>query len=343
MVRALQLLSLLVILTWLMPKACLERIDPDTIGVRRSLTGGIAEEDFGVGYHLSIPFLHRWYTLPRTVHYLDFSEDGGEPLDVRTKENNVIIIDVTIPYTVKTGDGWRIAKEGFIADYPAKVKSAALGILRENLAKLSNRDVQDPSKRLAIAEATLPLLNESLAQYHIEASHVVLRAIGFRSQYEAQLQRKQLFSVQAELDQAHKVRSEAEQETETVEKSIEKDVAIKEEQWNHTIEELKSEYQLKIAAIQAEAVEYDRRRRAEADAHYTKLTSEGDLAEALAEALGEKLKAEAVATRAGRTYSAIEAARRFKLGSVTLNSNDPDFLYRFGSMSAWRRFFLGEE
>ena len=342
MMRFVQILSLLIVMTWLFPKACLERIDPDEIGVRRSLTGGISEEDFGVGYHLSLPLWHRWYALPGTVHYLDFSSDTGEPLDVRTNENNVIIIDVTIPYVVQPGSGWQIVKEGFNTDYPAKVKSAAIGILRENLARLSNRDVQDPLKRKEIAESTLPLLNAALAQYHIAASHVVLRAIAFRPQYEAQLQRKQLFSVQAELDEALKLRSEAETKTETVEKSIEKDVAVKEEEWNKKIEELKSEYQLEIAEIEAQAVEYDRRRRAEADAGYTKLTSEGDLAEALAEALGEKLKAQAVATKAGRTFSAIEAARNFELGSVVLNSSDPSFLYDFGSMQAWRRFFLGE-
>ncbi len=340
--RSVQVVSVLIVLTWLFPKACLQTIDPYDIGVRRSLTGGIAEEDFGVGYHISLPLWHRWYELPRTMHYLDFSSDSGQSLDVRTKENNVIIIDVTITYSVVPGQGWRIVKEGLNLDYPAKVKSAALGILRENLAKLSNTDVQDPDQRQRIADETLPVLNEALAQYHVIASHVVLRAITFRSQYEAQLQRKQLFSVQAELDQALKQRSEAEQKTETVEKSIEKDVALKEESWNKEIEELKSEYQIKIAAIEAEAVEYDRRRRAEADAMYTELNAEGDLAEALAEALGEKLKAAAVATRAGRTFSAIEAARRFKLGDVTLNSNEADFLYRFGSMQAWRKFFLGE-
>ena len=73
-----------------------------------------------------------------------------------------------------------------------------------------------------------------------------------------------------------------------------------------------------IAQIEAEGVTYDRKHRAEGDAIYAKAQAEGDLAENQAQALGEKLRSEALATRAGRTFSAIEAVRRFQLGDVLL-------------------------
>ena len=62
----------------------------------------------------------------------------------------------------------------------------------------------------------------------------------------------------------------------------------------------------------------------------------------LSQRLGEKLKASALASRAGQTFSAITAAENFQLGDVQLNSNDPTFLQRFGSMEAWRKFFMGK-
>ncbi|MCB9729177.1 MAG: hypothetical protein H6744_18975 [Deltaproteobacteria bacterium] len=340
--KIVNVLSVVILVLWVLPKACLEPIDPDEIGVRRSLTGGIDEQDFGTGYHVSLPLWHRWYKLQRTIHYLEFSDESGAPLDVRTKENNVIFIDVTVPYRIKDDSGWQIVRAGFDGNYADKVKSTALGILREHLAQLSNLDVQDPQKRAEITQETLPVLNEALDQYHVEATHVVLRAIAFREQYEAKLQAKQFLIVQGRLDQALQGESAARQETETREKSIDKDVALKEESWNKKIEELKSKFQLEIAGIEADAVRYQRQRRAEADAIYTSATAEGDLAEALAEALGERLKAEALSTKAGRTFSAVQAAQRFKIGDLRLNSSDPQFLYRFGSMAAWRRFFLGE-
>ena len=78
------------------------------------------------------------------------------------------------------------------------------------------------------------------------------------------------------------------------------------------------------------------------NAFYGSAKADGDLAESKAEALGEKLAAQALSSQAGKTFSAITAAENFRLGPVELNSNDPAFLRNFGSMKAWRQFFLGE-
>ena len=343
MIRILNWLSAAVIVLWLMPSMCLERIDPGHIGVRRSLEGGVAKADFGVGYHLSIPFWHSWYQLDGTLHYLEFAQkSGSSPLEVRTKENNIIFIDLTVPYRIIPGSAYEIVREGLATSYEEKVKSSTVGILREQLANLSTIDVQVPEKRREATLRALPILNKVLAQYHVEATHVVLRSLRFREQYEQKLQNKQLFAVQGRLDEAMQRESAAKQETDTFEKGISKEIALKEEEWNRKIEELRSKYEVEIAQIDAEATQYERNKRAEADAFFTEAEAIGNLAEARAEALGERLRSQALATKAGRTFSAIEAVQRFKLGDIQLNSTNPDFLYHFGSMQAWRRFFLGE-
>ena len=342
MKRILNIVSLIILALFLMPSMCMERIEPGQIGVRRSLEGGVAEQDFGPGYHLSLPLWHGWYQLDGTMHYLEYSSNANTALDVRTKENNIIFIDVTIPYRIIEGSAWRIVREGYVDSYDDKVKSMATGLLRETLADMSSLDVQQPEKRRAAVAKALPALNKSLSQYHIEATHVVLRSIRFRPQYETKLQNKQFYVVQGRLDGARQAELAAKQTTETYEKGIVKDIAVKREEWNSKIESLKSKFELAIATVEAEAIRYDRGRRAEADATFAKMQAEGDLAETKAEALGQRLEAQALATKAGRTYSAIEAVRRFKLGDIRLNSTDPSFLYRFGSMKAWRRFFGGE-
>lgn len=342
MIRALNIIAAVIIGIFLFPAMCMERIEPGRIGVRRALEGGVSERDFTTGYHLSLPFWHRWYQLDGTLFYLEFSDDENSALDVRTKENNIIFIDLSIPYRIKRDEGWMIVREGFHESLESKVKSTATGILRGQLAELGNLDVQKPEKRQEVADATLPKLNEALAQYHIEATHVVIRGIKFRDQYEEKLQNKQYFIVQGRLDEARQRELVAKQVTETLEKTIVKDIALKGEEWNKKIEEMKSSYEIEISRIQAEAELYRRQKRADADALFAQLEAEGKLAEIQAQALGQKLKAEALATKAGRTFSAIEAARRFQLGAIELNSADPAFLYQFGSMHAWRRFFLGE-
>jgi len=340
--KVLNIISLVIIGLWLSPKMCLEQISPDKIGVRKSIEGGVAEEDFLPGWHLSLPMVHSWYQLDATLHYLEFNDEAGTALDVRTKENNIIFIDCVIVYRIIAGEAWMIVREGLDGSYDAKVKSAAMGILREKLADLSNIDVQDPDKREAAVKTALPAVNSAVRQYHVEATHVTVRAIRFRPQYEEKLQNKQFFVVQGKLDEALQRQSKAAQDTETLEKSIDKEIALKTEEWNKKIEELRSKYEIAIATIQAEGVTYDRMRRADGNAAHDEAIAEGNLAEAKAQALGEKLRAEALASQAGRTYSAIEAVKGFKIGDFQLNSSEPDFLQKCCSMEAWRRFFLAE-
>jgi regulator of protease activity HflC (stomatin/prohibitin superfamily) len=340
--KILNIASIVIISLWMLPKMCLEQIDPDKIGVRKSVDGGVAEEDFLPGWHLSLPLVHSWYELDATLHYLTFNDDKGTALDVRTKENNIIFIDCVIVYRIIPGEAWMIVREGFDATYEGKVKSAAMGILREKLADLSNIDVQDPDKREAAAKVALPAVNSAVRQYHVEATHVTIRAIRFRPQYEEKLQNKQFFVVQGKLDEALQRQSKAAQETDTLEKTIDKDIALKEEEWNKKIEELRSKFEVQIAEIDAEGLTYDRQRRAGGDANFAEMIAEGNLAEAKAKALGEKLRADALASKAGRTFSAIEAVKGFKIGNFEINSSNPDFLQQCCSMEAWRRFFLAE-
>ncbi len=342
--RVLNVVGGLVLLAWLVPSCFLITVGPDEFGVRKSLISGIAHEDFETGYHLDLPVVHSWYRLPRALHYLDMTGDpeGGPRLELRTKENNIIFASVTVPYRITEGEAWRIVSEGNLASYHDKARSTIIGVLREELAQMGNVDVQDTDKRQAITQRTLPRLNEALKQYHVQAEAVVIRSIRFRPEYEAQLQNKQFFIVTGKLDEALRLQSQATQLTETLEKGIDKEVYLKTEEWNRKVEELRSDYEVQIAEINAETTKYVTQRRAEADSDYARMTAEGDLAEAKAEALGERLKAEALASRAGRTFSAITAAENFELGEITLNSNDPRFLQLFGSMAAWRKFFLGE-
>lgn len=79
--KTINIISLVVVVLWILPKMCMEQIGPDKIGVRKSVDGGVAEEDFLPGWHLSLPLLHSWYELDATLHYLEFNDDAGNALD----------------------------------------------------------------------------------------------------------------------------------------------------------------------------------------------------------------------------------------------------------------------
>ncbi|MCO4760220.1 MAG: hypothetical protein KC502_01870 [Myxococcales bacterium] len=335
-------LSVVAIILQLTPGTFSTYIYPDEIGVRRSVFGGIQDLDFTQGRRVSLPLLHRWYRLPRTLHYLEFS--GINDLDLRTREQNVMHVDIAVIYKIMDGQAHLICREGMANSYMERIKSASTGFLREHLAQLSNTDIQNPDKRMRVAKEAIAPLNKRLRQYHVKVvpEGVVIRAITFDPPYEQRLQAKQYFAVQAELDVAEQKKSIGKQQTDTVSKSIDKDVAIEREAWNQRVELARRATETMIATVNADALKYDRKVRAEADAYYQRLVAEGERAMAEADATGQKLRAQALSTKAGRTYSAIIAVRRFQLGDIKLNSMDPLFLQKFGSMKAWRQFFLGE-
>lgn len=345
--RLIQITSAVLLLAWLFFMLCTTYIEPDEIGVRRSVLGGVSPDDMGQGHHLEMPLFHTTYRLPRTLHYLEFGEGGSDrkpPLELRTSGDNVITVDATVIYEIIDGEAHKIIEEGFGGTYHDKVYSVGRGFLLEHLGTLTNQGIQETDEREKVGTSAVAPLNEKLRQYHVQVPPfgVVIRRIRFQDAYEERLQAKQLFAVQGQLDTAKQEESAAKQETDTQAKSIDKDKRIKEEEWQQRIETVQAETTVRIAEVEAEALTYDRRKRSEANASCAELRSEGDLAQAKAEALGERLKAEALSTPAGRTYSAIVAARNFKLGSVRLDSRDPSFLRAFASMNAWRAMFLAE-
>ncbi|MCP4868642.1 MAG: hypothetical protein GY898_07980 [Proteobacteria bacterium] len=340
--KALNIVSVIVLVLFLIPPLGSTYVAPDEIGVRQSLLTGIDEKDFGQGRVLSVPFIHTVHVLPSTLQYLSFV--GPRALSLRTKENNTFDVDVTIVYRVKDGEAHDIVAKGFKNTLRDRVLSVSQGFLRDHLSKLSIEEFQSPEAReLATATAIEPL-NAKLAQYHVEVpdAGVLIRAIRFRADYEERLQSKQQLAVERLLDRAKEKESEARQATTDVEKDIDKAVKIETETWNGEIEQLKAEFEVAIAEVDAVTTRYDRERRAGADAICSRANAEGARALAVAEAYGERLRTEALSSRAGRTYSAIKAAENFKMGEIRLNSLDPEFLQDFGSMEAWRKFFLSK-
>ncbi len=339
--RIVQVVSAAILVLLVGPRLVTGMVEPDEIGVRQSLIGGVHPEDFGPGRVLTLPLLHTLHTLPSTLHYEEFLHNRA--LKIRTRENNVFEVDAVIVYRIKPGEAHLIVEQGFKDTYRERVLSVSQGFLRDHFSQLTIEEFQVPEQREKLQASAREPLNERLAQYHVEVTDpgVIIRAIRFRPEYEQRLQTKQRLVVEARLDQAKEAESEARQATATVEKEIEKEVKLEEEAWNGRIEEARTRYEVAIAEVDAQATRYDRERRAAADALCAVARADGERALALAEAYGERLRAEALSSRAGRTYSAIKAAEAFKLGQVELNSLDPAFLQEFGSMDRWRAFFLG--
>ena len=184
---------IIVILIPLSFSMCVQRVPPATIGVKQTMWGGagIVEEDFPTGFHLGITGYHKWYMMPAKTHFIHFTqsrstqrshsetENWNAPLQIRTRDNNVVTIDVSIAYRIQEGKAFNLVQMGRQAIYRDRVRSKALGVLQAELSKLSSEDLQSTKERLERIDSTLPVLNLALEEYFCQAASILIRRITF--------------------------------------------------------------------------------------------------------------------------------------------------------------------
>ena len=93
------------------------------------------------------------------------------------------------------------------------------------------------------------------------------------------------------------------------------------EDWNKKIQELESEYKIKLTELNAQKITYDKKVRAEGDAQKDILFAEGNLAISKAEAIKIKLEAQVLRSKGGQIFIAKEAAENLNITKIKLNSN----------------------
>ena len=112
----------------------------------------------------------------------------AKPMDLRTRDGNLITIDLTIPYRIVEDGACRIVSDGIMVDYTENVKSKVESELRIKLSTLTSEDFQNTEKRLERAAKVLGDLNASLAEFYVQADEILIRRVTFPAQYEAKLQ-----------------------------------------------------------------------------------------------------------------------------------------------------------
>lgn len=272
--RFLRLFVVLVLIMWLAPKFCFATVDPDIIGVRQSNFSGVYEEDLGPGWVLRIPGVHKIIEVPRRFEYLDYTNDDigpQEPLQIRTQDNNIVIIDVSVPYRVKPGEAFMLVKAGnHVEDrrgllrFQRLAEETTVSVLREHLAELTSAEWYDSARRLEVAERSLKVLNVSLGDLHVEAEAVLVRAVTFRDEYERQLQQIQLNEQNKLLDGAREKVAKKQQALDKFVQGTNALAASREQEWKAKIARLEGAYQVGFVRLEDETTPGSARRILEA-------------------------------------------------------------------------------
>jgi regulator of protease activity HflC (stomatin/prohibitin superfamily) len=321
-----------VLLFFIVAGALLERVPPATIGVKQNmLGGGIVEEDYGTGFHVGVTGVHKWHLLDGTMHFLTYAQrssgkgSGTERpvLDIRTKDNNFAFFDVTVTYKIKKDEAYLIIKDGLKDAYRERVRARVISTLREELAELTSEDLQITELRLSRAQDTLALLTQELAEYHVVPENLFIRKVKFPAQYETKLQEKQLLRQESQLESALTEQAKVEQVVKTQTRRIAAEALAEEKNWDRKIQEKRSDYQVQIAQINADALLYARTTIAEGEAERDIAIARGNLALEKADALRDLLRNEALDSVGGRILLALTAVENLQIPEVTLNSEDP--------------------
>lgn len=224
LVRISQIALLTLLFLWIAPSCFISTVPLGSIGVRSSNASGVLESDLAPGWHLNVAGMHSLTLLPSHYLFLDYGSEEGQSLQIRTRDNNNVFVDVTVPYRVKPGEAFRIMMAGNHAEsgngqfrFQRLAAETTVSVLREGLAQLASSDFYHTDIRLKVAGETLAVLNEQLAPLHLEAQAVLIRAVSFRPEYEVQLTQIQLNEQNKLLDGAREKVARQQQELDNYE------------------------------------------------------------------------------------------------------------------------------
>jgi len=259
LVAAAKVIVIGAVVLWIVPAVFLSSVAANELGVRTSALSGVLADDLGPGWHWRIPAIHKLILLPSSYFMLDYTNDDKgpqKPLVIRTKDNNTVELDVSVPLRIKPGEGNAVVAAGnHVRDpdgrfrYQRLAEETATSVLREQLAALDSVGFYSTDKRLAIEDASLKVLNKQLGAMHLEAQAVLIRAVRFRDEYEKQLQTIQLNEQRKLLDAATQRLAGVQQNLDNYQQGTSAQVSAHTQDWIKRQAELERAYQIGLLDV----------------------------------------------------------------------------------------------
>ncbi len=243
----------------------MSNVRPGYVGVRYNNALGLLEEDLQPGWHLEIVGLQRVWRLPSRYLFLKYT--GNDKLTIRTKDNNTVLIDVSVPYRIIPGKAHAVMDAGNHLQEPdgryrfeGFAKDTTVSVLREHLAELRSQDFYDTDRRLEVSKTATEILNKQLLPLHLEANQILIRASYFRNDYEKQLARIQLNEQEKLLDGAKETVAQKQQTLDNYTQQTNAMVAAKAQDWERRIAEIDRAYQVGLISTADNAAPGEARR-----------------------------------------------------------------------------------
>jgi hypothetical protein len=259
LVQSAKIVVLGAVALWVVPALFTAGIAPNEIGVRTSAVSGVLGEDLAPGWHWRLPGVHKLLRLPSSYFMLDYTNDDKQlqkPLVIRTKDNNTVELDVSVPLRIKPGEANQLVAAGnHVTDpdgrfrYQRLAEETTTSVLREEMATLDSVGFYSTDRRLAASAKALEMLNRQLGAMHVQAQAVLVRAVRFRPDYEKQLQTIQLNEQNKLLDAASQKLANAQQILDNYVQGTSAQVSARIQDWVKRQAELERAYQVGLLAV----------------------------------------------------------------------------------------------
>jgi len=259
LVRIAKIIVIAAVVMAIVPALFTASVAPNEIGVRTSAVSGVLADDLEPGWHWRLPGVHKLILLPSSYFMLDFTNDDKgpqKPLIIRTKDNNTVELDVSVPLRVKPNEANQLVAAGnHVTDpdgrfrYQRLAEETTTSVLREEMATLDSVGFYSTDRRLAASAKALEMLNRQLAPMHVEAQAVLVRAVTFRPDYEKQLQTIQLNEQNKLLDAASQKLATVQQSLDNYVQGTSAQVSSRTQDWVKRQAELERAYQVGLLAV----------------------------------------------------------------------------------------------
>jgi hypothetical protein len=259
LVKASKIVVIGALALWIVPALFTAEIAPNEIGVRTSAVSGVLGEDLAPGWHWRLPGVHKLLQLPSSYFMLDYTDDDKgpqKPLVIRTKDNNTVELDVSVPLRIKPGEANQLVAAGnHVTDpdgrfrYQRLAEETTTSVLREEMATLDSVGFYSTDRRLGASEKALEMLNRQLGAMHVQAQAVLVRAVRFRPDYEKQLQTIQLNEQNKLLDAASQKLATVQQSLDNYVQGTSAQVSARIQDWVKRQAELERAYQIGLLAV----------------------------------------------------------------------------------------------
>ncbi|MDG1498608.1 MAG: SPFH domain-containing protein [Planctomycetota bacterium] len=293
-----------------------------------NFSGGLSEHDLAPGLHVNIPGFDSVHVVDMGRRMTSFGVDSDpkslNAIDLRTSDDNVVALSTAILWKVKPGTAHSIVARALVETLPTQVALTAAEVLRREFASMGSEAWFDADGRVLLTSQIEPKLAAELAALHVDLDGIYIQGFAFSNDLEVKLQEIQINHQKGLLFDAVSRVEEASGEVGKLVNETKSKVQQLMAEWDQERQGKQIAAGLKKATLIAEAKALADKTKADADAAYDVLVTQGQLAYSLASEQSKRLHLEALNSEGGRIWLARKAAGQLNVEHVWLDSRDPN-------------------